>query len=311
MINTKQLIVGLAVMVGAVSCDPGNVKETPSGLKYTLVESGEGEMPVDGNYLLLNMRYSDGEDSVWVDTYERGPIPLMKQDSVWKNGKGSIEQVFMTLKKGDSVVFDITAEDLFTNTWKQPMPEGVEAEELFTFEISVDDVLDEEGIRAWQQEMMAEQRKKMQEMSEEQLAKDIETIEAYLAENDIEATKTESGLFYQIIEEGEGELAQKGDNVQVRYIGKLLDGQLFDTNVKSLAEAEGIYSPQREPYGPLEFQIGSGRVIKGWEEGFTYLKEGSKAKLFVPSPLAYGPRQTGPIGPNSILVFEVTLEGVN
>jgi FKBP-type peptidyl-prolyl cis-trans isomerase len=133
---------------------------------------------------------------------------------------------------------------------------------------------------------------------EEQLKDDIEIIEQYLAENNITAQSTESGLRYVIELEGSGDHPEPGDNVKVHYTGTLLDGTKFDS---SLDRNE-----------PLEFAIGRRQVIQGWDEGIALLKPGGKGTLFIPSPLAYGERGAGGvIAPNSVLKFDVELVEVN
>ncbi len=308
MIKLTKSLVLLAFVVGLAACNTSTEKKTPSGLAYTVVASGEGEAAPDGYYLIMNMIYKDGGDSVWIDTKERGyPMVIQKQDSVWLSSEGSIEQVFIDFKEGDSVNFKVKADDLFKNTWKSPLPEGVNADDQFEFIIGVDKVLDEPGLRAWQQEMMAKQQKMQAEKAAEQLKEDVATIDQYLADNNIVAQETPSGLRYVITEEGSGASAEAGDMVRVNYAGYVLNGEYFDTSFEDIAKEKGLYNEQRT-YEPYEFKLGMGTVIKGWDEGLTYLTEGGKATLYVPSPMAYGPRaRSAQIGPNSILVFDVEL----
>lgn len=105
-------------------------------------------------------------------------------------------------------------------------------------------------------------------------------------------TTTESGLQYQIVEEGKGPTPRATDTVKVHYTGTFVDGATFDSSV------------QRGE--PAEFPLDG--VIKGWTEGFQLLKVGTKAKLFIPPDLAYGPNGRPPvIPPNSTLIFDVEL----
>ena len=99
------------------------------------------------------------------------------------------------------------------------------------------------------------------------------------------------------LEIGSGKEAVKGALLLVQYSGFLEDGTKFDSS----------YDRGR----PFQFVIGTGRVIKGWDQGVIGMKEGGKRKLFVPAHLAYGERQMGPlIPPHSNLVFEVELQEV-
>ncbi len=95
---------------------------------------------------------------------------------------------------------------------------------------------------------------------------------------------------------GEGEEIKSGDTVTVHYSGTLEDGTKFDSSYD-----------RKEPF---QTQIGVGKVIKGWDEGIVGMKVGGKRKLTIPPDLGYGANATGPIPPNSTLIFEVELLNV-
>ena len=108
------------------------------------------------------------------------------------------------------------------------------------------------------------------------------------------ATTTPSGLKYVITEEGSGEKTPtKGATVKAHYTGKLIDGTKFDSSY--------------DRGQPIEFPVGSGRVIKGWDEAFLSMKKGEKRVLIIPPELGYGPAGRGPIPPNATMVFDVEL----
>ncbi|MEQ8241839.1 MAG: FKBP-type peptidyl-prolyl cis-trans isomerase [Fulvivirga sp.] len=303
-------LLGVMILVGLFqACTSGSEETTPSGLKYTVVNRGSEGVAPSGSYLMLNMIYKDDTDSVWVDTKDSGvPIMIFKEDSIWAKQDGSIQEIFVELGKGDSVFFDVSANDLFTKTWQAPLPPSIKPETVISFFIGVQDVLDEEGLRAWQQEMQSKQMAKMQEEASGQKIKDAELIDVYLTENNIDAQTTESGLRYVITQEGEGPTPEVGQTVEVNYVGHVLNGEFFDTSIKEIAQEKGLYNEQREPYGPLEFPLGQGAVISGWDEGLALLNKGAKATFYIPSGLAYGARaRSEKIPANSILVFDVEL----
>ncbi|MCD0456012.1 MULTISPECIES: peptidylprolyl isomerase [unclassified Chryseobacterium] len=134
---------------------------------------------------------------------------------------------------------------------------------------------------------IAANNKAMAEKAEAEAKKALEELKAGMQ-------VTESGLYYKITKKTEGKAAKAGDNVQVHYAGKLTNGTEFDSSFK-----------RNEP---LEFPVGTGRVIKGWDEGILLLKEGETATLLIPPAMAYGERGAGGvIPPNAWLIFDVEL----
>ena len=121
-----------------------------------------------------------------------------------------------------------------------------------------------------------------------------EAGDKWLAENKTKpgVLITDSGLQYKIISDGTGESPKPGDEVQVKYTGRLIDGTVFDSTDKRGGE-------------PARFKVG--QVIPGWTEALQLMKKGSKWELYIPSQLAYGERATGAIPQNSTLIFEVEL----
>jgi len=149
------------------------------------------------------------------------------------------------------------------------------------------------------------------ECPEEQLAKDVKIIEDYLAENNLTAQRDPSyDLYYIIEEEGTGEKPTNGQKVSVDYVGKYLDGKVFDTSIEAVAKEAGVYNESRT-YQPFTFTLGARQVILGWEVGIKLLNEGGKATLILPSYMAYGPGGNNSIAPNTVLLFEVELVSIN
>jgi peptidyl-prolyl cis-trans isomerase A (cyclophilin A) len=109
--------------------------------------------------------------------------------------------------------------------------------------------------------------------------------------------KTESGLRYKMIQKGNGKKAEIGKTVSVHYTGQLEDGKVFDSSI-----------PRKKP---IEFPLGRGNVIEGWDEGIALLQVGDKARFVIPSHLGYGSRGAGgAIPPNATLIFDVELMDV-
>ena len=112
------------------------------------------------------------------------------------------------------------------------------------------------------------------------------------------AVKTPSGLIYLITRKGTGAQPKTGDTVSVHYTGTLTDGTKFDSS--------------RDRGEPIEFPLGQGRVIKGWDEGIAKMHVGDQAILVIPPELGYGQRGAGGgvIPPGATLIFIVELVGV-
>lgn len=109
--------------------------------------------------------------------------------------------------------------------------------------------------------------------------------------------KTESGLRYKIIQKGNGKQAEKGKTVSVHYSGSLENGVVFDSSYKRKQ--------------PIDFPLGKGHVIEGWDEGIQLLQVGDKARFVIPSFLGYGSRGAGGvIPPDATLIFDVELMDV-
>ncbi|MDX5299879.1 MAG: FKBP-type peptidyl-prolyl cis-trans isomerase [Gammaproteobacteria bacterium] len=147
----------------------------------------------------------------------------------------------------------------------------------------------QEALQAYQQQQQQKQLEKFEKVAEENKDKGAK----YLAENakrkGVETTK--SGLQYEVVTAGSGAAPAAEDKVTVHYTGTLIDGTVFDSS--------------RERGEPVTFPLNG--VISGWTEGLQLMKEGGRAKLHIPSELAYGPGGNRTIGPNETLIFDVEL----
>jgi FKBP-type peptidyl-prolyl cis-trans isomerase len=127
--------------------------------------------------------------------------------------------------------------------------------------------------------------------------KDETIIQEYIAKNNITgAQRQESGLYYVPTVVGTGAKPKPGQTVFVHYVGTLLNGKEFDNSVKRGK--------------PIDFQLGVGQVIAGWDEGIALMNQGGKATLLIPSAQAYGAREAGTIPANSVLRFDVELVSI-
>ncbi|MEL6303244.1 MAG: peptidylprolyl isomerase [Bacteroidota bacterium] len=149
--------------------------------------------------------------------------------------------------------------------------------------------------------------------AEEAFKKMIQDLQAEFLSQKEEASETDSGLKILKLKEGTGEQPTVGQNVLVNYAGWLADGTLFDSNIEEVAlkfnklnpgrRDQGGYKPFPMLYGP------EARLIPGFREGLQSMNMGDKVRLFIPSHLGYGPQGSGPIPPNSDLVFDLEIVG--
>jgi FKBP-type peptidyl-prolyl cis-trans isomerase len=112
-----------------------------------------------------------------------------------------------------------------------------------------------------------------------------------------ETKTTKNGVRYETLKPGTGEAIRPGQVARVHYEGKLEDGSVFDSS--------------RRKGQPVSFTIGTGGLIKGWEEGIPGMRVGETRRLIIPPALGYGDQEHARIPPNSTLIFEVELLGIN
>lgn len=287
--SLRYLIIGLMAVLAA--CGPAekiDYQETESGLKYALLVETGMEKPETGDILSLEMFYSV-RDSVLFDSRDMGmPMFLQMMEPEYP---GDIYEGLALMAEGDSASFIIDAEVFFFYTvGMMELPPFVKEGDEVVFHVALRQIMDEEGFALEQERLMEQQ------MQEDMLRAEQEEglMLDYLAEENITVAPTQSGLYYVEREQGEGARVQSGDMVGVHYEGRLLDGTVFDS------------SYQRGE--PIEFIVGRGQVIPGWDEGIGMMQVGGKATLVIPSFLAYGDQGAGQmIPPFSTLVFDVEL----
>ena len=189
---------------------------------------------------------------------------------------------------GDSASFIVNIDTTFRYLFRvQELPEEFKSTDIMKFNVKINDFYPES-------DYMKKMIEAIKKNYPEETAGAAAEMQDYFTENNIVAKPTESGLYYVMTQEGNGEMPSKGDNVKVHYTGKLLNGKVFDSSV--------------ERGEPIEVPIGMGYVIPGWDEGIMMMSKGEKGVLYIPFYLGYGDRGAGQdIPPFSNLIFEVEL----
>ena len=275
----------LLVSVALWSCGPKSpfpgYQPTGTGLYYKQIVAGTGEQLQMGDVIKVRLAYYLGDSLLF--TTDNLPEPAYDQvrESIFQ---GDLYEGFRMMHVGDSMSFMINSDSVFRKQFHAPiLPEYVSPDVFLRWEVTVDEAVSEEVF----------QQRKMDEMAALQQQAD-EELAAYLQANNINVEPQESGLVYVCTKKGRGPKPSFRQKVKVNYTGKLLDGRVFDS---SLERGE-----------PIEFELGVGQVIPGWDEGIALMSKGEKGILYIPSNLAYGARQAGElITPYSNLIFEVEL----
>ena len=274
------LFLMLLVLTGCSNA-PKGYQATDNGLYYRLFTNNGGENPQIGDLLELTMSCSVN-DTVVILPLTKNIIP-MAEPSFWSD----FVEGFSMMHKGDSASFIVDIDSSFVNLFGyNTLPPQFSSTDIMRFEVRLDDFYPESEFRF----RMIENIKKNYPAETEKAASELN---AYLEKNGVVAQPTSTGLYYVKTQDGTGEKPSKGSTVKAHYTGYLLDGTVFDTSI--------------ERGEPIEFVLGVGQVIPGWDEGIALMSKGEKAVLYIPYYLAYGDRDLGVIPPFSNLVFEVEL----
>jgi FKBP-type peptidyl-prolyl cis-trans isomerase len=278
-----KIFVMAVILTGMISCDEKIPWEThESGLQYRFIKRSElGSAVKKNDVLVLKMKYTTEQDSVLFDTKEiAGPFKMQFTEP--SHAGGSVEDAFSLMHVGDSIEFKVNAKNFYEKTRHTELPQGIAPVSDILFYVSL------KGVQSIDQ--IKEERRALHSRNAEEEQK---LLNNYLEITNVQVEPTMSGLYYIELKEGKGRQATPGKKVTVHYTGKFVDGKIFDSSFK-----------RNEPF---TFTLGAKEVIDGWEEGIAKMKVGGKARLIIPSMLAYADKGKGPVPPYSTLVFEIEL----
>lgn len=283
------MLAGMAALVILGACNKN--EKTEGGVEYKIFKTSDTAQVVNkGDMLMMHVKAVVLEkDTVLFDTYSNNrPFTLPSDEPTLKDA-------FAKLKRGDSAEFIVIADTFYAKSIQQPLPSGIKPGDKIRFTVSVMDVYSAADIQKLQEEKMKEQTE-MMKMQEEKgkglIEKDSVSTQKFLKSMAGYKT-TASGLMYKVIKAGNGKMVKSGNKVTVKYKGTLLDGTVFD---------------ETKPGQPdFTFNVGTGKVIPGWDEGLQLMKVGDSFKFVIPWKLAYGSNGGGPIPPFSTLIFDVEM----
>jgi FKBP-type peptidyl-prolyl cis-trans isomerase len=280
-------LIGASILSLNACKNKNSFKTTDSGLEYSIVKDEEkGAKPAVGDVveMHLHIRYKDDKtDTTLFDSRAMNNNTAIQFPMPAPTFKGDIAEGFMMLTPGDSAVFRISIDSL-QKAGAQMLPFMKPGNKI------------EYNVVLVSVKSQAQMRKDQEAHANTQKSVDDKILQDYFTANSVTATKTASGLYYLIEKEGTGATAKPGQAVTVNYTGRTMDGKIFDSNLDpALGHAE-----------PFTFVVGQGQVIQGWDEGVALFKKGTKAKLFIPSTLAYGQNSPSPAIPaDAVLMFDI------
>ena len=290
------IFASLCTVLLLASCGGSDNNTTTNGFKIQRFNKSNGQKPDVGNLAFVNLYfYMDGQMQTSTRQQNRVmPVKVYSTEDLKKMTEtgqpNPVYEAISIMSVGDSVRVDIP----ITEEMRQD-ERMANAKEMY-YHIVVDSTKTQtefDAARQADKERRARIAKESQARVEEVSAKVTDIAGQYrdgkLADK---ITTTTSGLKYMVLENGTGPSYKKGQNTQVHYYGTLTNGEMFDN---SFSRGQ-----------PFMFSLGTGQVIKGWDEGVALLKKGDRAVLFVPSELGYGKAGSGSKIPgDSELIFYI------
>mgnify|MGYP003575188676 FL=1 len=272
------------------ACNNVDFKKSKGGMPYKVFPSKKGTEIEAGNFVKMHL-VQKIKDSVRFSTYNTMPlyIPVSEGQSY------DFTEVLPELKEGDSL-YTVQLMDTFIARNPQAIPPEFQKGDKIETSIKILKVF------KTQEEVMKDEALERNTAFDRdtavqnQLQRDLTLLNNYLKQNNIQAQKTGKGTYVQILNPGTGAQAAEGKYVSVMYKGQTFEGKVFDTNMDA----------SKGHTDPLNFQVGAPGMIRGFDEGIRLLREGGKARIYIPSVLAYGPQSPSPdIRAFENLIFDI------
>ncbi|MEO5643310.1 MAG: FKBP-type peptidyl-prolyl cis-trans isomerase [Bacteroidia bacterium] len=280
---------------GGPSPFPG-YEEAENGTYFILHTKGTGTTTVDtGGAVFVKIKFKTDKDSVFLDINKetRAESYPMRVDK--SEFKGDFLDMFMRLHAGDSASFFIRLDSLKAHYAEEfKFEPKYDTMKYLGFTVKVDSIFDRKRVQELRKEAEAAQ-KKQQEMIMALEKEEQPALDKYVIEKKITQKPSATGVYFIETAKGKGDNIKDGQTVSIKYTGKFLDGQVFDSSDNSGQ--------------PLTFVVGQHQVIPGMEEGLLLMKNGGKATLIIPSAQAYRDGG-GRMKPFATLVFDIEVVDV-
>jgi FKBP-type peptidyl-prolyl cis-trans isomerase FkpA len=274
-----------------------------AGMEYKIVPYGNIEKLKNAQFLEMhftNLLARKGkEDSILNNTREMGAAQFMQFDSV--NIPPAYLLIFKQMSLGDSVSTRTLVDSMFKDSPEQ-MPPFMKRGDMVYTNIKIENAFKTQAEADSARTIaMGNAERVAKYKAEIQVELDEKAIADYISNNKIEALKTLDGVYVETIKPGNGPYLNDKSIVKIKYTGTTLAGVMFDSNIDpSKGHTDLLTANLTE-----DKSLGNG-IIPGLEKGLFKLQKGSKAKIYIPSGLAYGPRGGGPdLPPNANLIFYI------
>jgi len=272
------------------------------GMEYKIISDGKNPLIQYGQFMEIHIGqyYNNGKtDSLLTDSRTSAPL-IEVLDSL--TTPPPYFKILKQLRKGDSLVIRILSDSAFKRS-PESMPPFIKKGHYLLTTVKVQNIYATQAQADSARQLgMIQAQEKAKANDAVQIGKDDKLITEYFAKNNIKAVKGAKGTYVEIIQQGSGPLADTNSVIRTNYTGRVLNGtKAFDSNTDPAFNHVTPYlvNMTNDP------SLGQ-PTIPGWYDGLALLNKGSKARFYIPSPLAYGSRGMGAdIAPNSILVFDI------
>ncbi|MBK9290642.1 MAG: FKBP-type peptidyl-prolyl cis-trans isomerase [Bacteroidetes bacterium] len=264
--------------------EANNISTQPlaSGLYYIEKRKGSGKAPKPGDVMQVHFSISTIDGLPLYSTEGNRPMDIEFGEPFDTKG---FDEALTYLSKGTKASLIVPSHLAFDSTGRQGL---IPPYTTLLYEVELVDFKTREQV---EKEQEAE-RKRAEAANEKARKEEKEKLANYLRTNNITVAPKASGLYFIETEKGTGKAVESGKKVRVHYTLYNLSGKMIQSS--------------KDSGQPFEFTVGQGQVIKGWDEALTYMREGGKARLILPSDIAYGGTDRGPDIPAfSTLVFDV------
>ena len=270
-------------LIVVASCNNKELKTHSSGLQYRYITHNENApSPEDGDILELNIIYTTPGDSVLFNSKEIPGAFRMKKQPPASSG-GDIQHAFSVLNEGDSLYCKVNAKQFYNKTKRKKLPAFLSPDDKLQFYIKLKNLYSPETYKK-----IRNRKKKIGRQQEKS------RLRKYLEKKDIKRKATDDEIYFIRKNAGNGDRVETNDSVKIHYTGKVLNGHTFKDT--------------RRTRTPFAFSVGSGKIIPGLKKGVMKMREGGKARMIIPSNLAYGKEGLeNIIPPFSTLIFDVEI----